>query len=145
MPMRRPSRERTPDVGPSSSFCAQWCADLRAHRRGQPARQGDGDADHVLGNRPGPDAARAGHDHRAGEQLGEHQAADADRRTLHPAQARGRRENVAIDERRERDVGVRQQPAERVAIPGLEKRVLRKVAAELIDEVTRQDPDRPPG
>jgi hypothetical protein len=40
----------------------------------------------VLGDRPGADAARAGDHDRAREQLGKHQAADADRRALHPSQ-----------------------------------------------------------
>jgi hypothetical protein len=73
---------------------------------------------------------------------GREQAADADGGTLHPRETGGRREDVAIDERRERDVGVGQQTPERVAIPGFGEGVLRKVAAELVDEVPRHDPRR---
>ena len=115
---------------------------LRAERDRQPPREGDRHADDVLGDGLRADAARAGDDDAAGEKLGEHQAADANRGALHPLQTRRRWKDVAVDERCERDVGLGQQPPNGVAVPGVEEGVLRKIASQLIDEVPRQDPDR---
>ena len=66
---------------------------------------------HVLGDRAGANAARAGEDDRARDQFGGENVADARRRRLHPSQPRERRHDVAIDERREGDVRVRQRAA----------------------------------
>ena len=74
--------------------------------------------------------------------LREHQVADPNGRALHPTQARGGRKHIRIDERREDDVRIGQQPAERVAVPGFEKSMLREVALELADEVPRHHPYR---
>ena len=68
-----------------------------------------------------------------------------DRRALHPAQPRRRRKDVAIDERRERDVRLGQQTPQRLAIPGVEERVLRKVGAQPIDEIAAASPTRARG
>ena len=115
---------------------------LRADCDGELSRQRDRDAEHVLGNRARPNAARARDHDLAGEQFRKHQAADADRRALHPAQPPERREDVAIDERREGDVGVGKKTTQRLPIPAVEKRVLRKVAPKLIDVAPRHDPGR---
>src|SRR2546425_8374176 len=115
---------------------------LRPKRVRQTAREGNRDADDVLCDRAGPDAARAGDHDRARQQLRKHQTADADRGTLHPPQSRQRPKHIAIDERRERDVGLWQQTTERVAVPGFEEGVLRKLLPELVDEASRHDPNR---
>jgi hypothetical protein len=95
----------------------------------------------VFRDGPRPDAARAGDENVAGQQFRKHQAADAGGRALHPSQPRRLWKNVAIDERRERDVRPRKQLAQRVAIPGVEKRVVRKGAAQMVNEMSRHHPD----
>ena len=115
---------------------------LCADRSRQAARQRDGHADDVLRYRARPDAAGAGHDDAARDELGEHQAADADGGTLDPPQPRGGWKDVAIHERRERDVGIGQVSANRAAVPRLQNPVLGKVAPDPVDERLRDDPDR---
>ena len=139
-PCAVPASVRTSTVGPSSSSCAHRCATCARIATGSWRASAIVTPSTCSAIDARADAAGAGDHDGAREQLGKHQAADADRRALHPPQARRRRKYVAIDKRRERDVGLRQQPPQRVAIPGVEECVLRKIAAELVDEMARHHP-----
>ena len=139
--MRWPCSVRAPV---SSSSCAQRCAACARSVGRQQPRERDRHAEHVLGDRARADAARAREDDRARQQLGKHQAADADRRALHPAQARADAKRSRSTNGVKATSASRQQAAQRVAIPGVEERVLRKVGAELIDEARAASPTPAP-
>ena len=103
-------------------------------------RQGDAHAEHVLGDRPGPDAARVRQRHLAVDHLGVQQAADARRRRLDPAQPRERGKDVPVHIGRECDIGFREKAADGRAVPGFEKRVLREVFLQMAGEGARHHP-----
>ena len=115
---------------------------LCAQRRRKQPRERDRDAEHVLGHRPCPNPARGGQDHRAVEQFPIHQAPDAGGRALHPPQADGRSKGVPVDIRRERDIGLRQQDADHLAIAGFDEGVLRNIRAETIPVMPGHHPCR---
>ena len=65
---------------------------------------------------------------------------DTGSRCLHPFQSCERMNDVAVHECRKRSVPFRKGMPERLAIPHVDKRVLRKLAPQLIDKWPRQNP-----